>query len=148
MHFGARHRAGIDSPFKFEIGIGLNRTSGANRGDSARQIQPWEAVSHLSEDHVAHGIKEVVMHADQPRNYGVFMEIEHLGIPGDLGGRGIAHRLNFPLIENDRLIVPRGGPGSIDDAHVCERGNRCIELQKFPHFWRERLPGSTAKHQK
>src|SRR5690348_3659028 len=59
------HCAGINRALDFKVGIWLERASRSDRSNSSREIEPWEAVSHLAEDDVSHGIKHMIVHAHQ-----------------------------------------------------------------------------------
>src|SRR5580692_1330390 len=80
VNLRARRLSSVDGLLDLEIGVRLQRSSSANRGDPTRQIETWKAEAHLAEDAIAHGIKHVVMHPDEARDDAIAMQIEHLRI--------------------------------------------------------------------
>src|SRR6266481_9421217 len=74
----ARRFAPVNLLLKLQIGVRLERTGGADGRNAASKVQTWKAERHLAEDAVAHGIKHMVVHADETGDDTVAMQIEHL----------------------------------------------------------------------
>ena len=83
-HLRPNHLAGVNQLLDFDIRIRLDASAGANCGYAGGQIQAWEAVAHFAIDRrrAAHRKEHVIVHADQARNDGVTVEIEHLRVGG------------------------------------------------------------------
>ena len=64
---------------QFEIKIGLNASGGANGGHAQGEVEARKAVRHLAIDPIAHGIKHVVMHADESGDDAIALEVENFG---------------------------------------------------------------------
>src|SRR5215831_3452896 len=95
MHLGPGNLASIDRFSDFKIGVWLERSSGANRGYAASQVEPRKTVRHFAERARSNGIKHVVVHADEARDDRVSLQVEDLGVFRHVGGRGIAKRFNL-----------------------------------------------------
>ena len=75
MNLRPGHFSGVNVVFDFEIGVRLERARGTDCGYSCGKIEARKAVRHLAIDPIAHGIKHVVMHADQAGDDGVAVEV-------------------------------------------------------------------------
>ena len=147
MHVRTGHVSGINLLLDFEIGIGLNGTSGANGRHARRQVQPRKTVCHIGEGRRRDRIEQVFVHSHQPGHYAVAVQIEHLCVLGKICPRSVAHRLNFSLAEDNRLIFTRGCARPVNDPDVSQRNDRRVDLHEIPDFWRKRLSRCTADHQ-
>src|ERR1700674_5850753 len=61
----ARRFALVNLLLELKIGVRLERTGGADGRHAPRQVQTWKAERYLGEDAVTHGIKHMVVHADE-----------------------------------------------------------------------------------
>ena len=136
VNFRAQHLAFVDGLLDFEVGVRLERSGGADRGNAACQIKPRKAVAHLAEDAAAHGIEQVIVHADQAGNHAVTMKVQNLRI---LGRSGIRDRDDLSLREDDGLIGPRRSAGPVNHPDVGERDNGRIDLDERFHCGRKGL---------
>ena len=75
-------------------------------------------------DPVPDRIKHVIVHAHQPRNYVVAVQIEHLRVFRHIRRRRIAHRFDLPVAENDGLILSRRRSCSVNHSHVSQSDHR------------------------
>ena len=82
-----RHFSGVDLLLNLQIGIGLERASGPNRGHAAGQIEPRKAIRHLAINSIAHRIEHVVMHPNQAGDDRVTLQAENLCVFGHTRGR-------------------------------------------------------------
>src|ERR1700675_1351453 len=71
----ARGFALVNLLLEFKIGVRLERTGGADGRHATSQVETWKADRHLAEDAVTHGIKHMVMHADETGDDTVAVQI-------------------------------------------------------------------------
>ena len=131
-----RHSPRVDLFLDLQIGVRLQGTGGADRSHASRKIKTWKTETHLSEDHIAHGIKHVVMHADKARNHGVAVQVEHLGFPRYTYRRGVSDSRDFSFEYHDGLVFARTCAGAINDACMSQSHNRSIYFYKIAHLRR------------
>src|SRR5579864_1595602 len=143
MHFGTGNLARIDRFLQFKIRVGLKRSGGTNRGHASGKIQARKTKCHLAENSVSHGIKHVVVHADQAGHHAVALQVEHLSVFGHIGRGSVGHRLNLPFSDYDGLIVSSSSARTVDHAHVSKSNNRCVYLHEWLYFGRSRLSHET-----
>ena len=81
-----------------------------------------------------------------PGNHAVTVKVEHLRILGHIRRRGIGHRLDLSLPENDRLIFARRSAGAVDHAHMRQDHDRRIDLHETAYQRRESLRRGNASY--
>src|SRR5207245_3362835 len=141
------HCAGIDRSLDFKVGIWLKRASRSDRSNSSRKIEPWEAVCHLAEDDVAHGIEHVVVHAHQAGDDAVAVEVENLRVVGHARGSRIRNGFDFSACKHDRLIFARWTPCAVNHTNMLQHYDRGIHFHKLFDFRKQILRnGKRAKH--
>jgi len=114
-------------------------TGGADRSHASRKIKTWKTETHLTEDHITHGIKHVVMHADKARNHAVAVQVEHLRFTRYTYRRGISDSRDFSFEYHDGLVLARSCAGAINDAYMSQSHNRSIYFYKIAHLRRQSL---------
>ena len=78
-------------------------------------------------DAAAGGVEEMLVHADQPGDYGVAGEVEHLGA----GRHGAVERGDATMIDDEGLILKRRGSRAIDDADVLQSDDGGIDSEEL-----------------
>ena len=139
MNFRPRCLARVNVPLDLKIGVRLKRTGGADRRHSGSKIKPRKAIRHLPINPIPHGIKHVIMHPDEPGNYRVAMQIEHLGVLGNVRVSSAAYGPNLPIRQHQSLVLLRRGVSAINYPHMLQRDNRRIHLDELFDLRRERL---------
>src|ERR1700730_3266157 len=129
-----RHSPSVNLFLDLQVGVRLERTGGADRSHASRKIKTWKTETHLSEDHIAHGIKHVVMHADKARNHAVAVQVEHLGFIRYAHRRGTSDSRDFSFEYQDGLVFARTCAGAINDAYMSQSHNRSIYFYKIAHL--------------
>src|SRR5947208_10694561 len=142
------HCVGINRTLDFKVGIWLKRASRSDRSNSSRKIEPWEAERHLAEDDIAHGIKHVIVHADQAGDNGVAVEVENLRVVGHARGSCVRNGFDFSACKHDRLIFARWTPCAVNHTNMLQHYDRGIHFHKLFDFRRQILRnGKRAKHE-
>ena len=139
MNLRPRCLARVNVPLDLKIGVRLKRTGGADRRHSGSKIKPRKAIRHLTINPIPHGIKHVIMHPDEPGNYRVAMQIEHLGVLGNVRLSSAAYEPNLPIRQHNGLVILRPGASAINYPHMLQRNNRRIHLDELFDLRRERL---------
>src|SRR3981081_3801630 len=120
------HSPSVDLFLDLQIGVRFQGTGGADRSHASRKIKTGETETHLSEDHIPHGIKHVVMHADESGNHAVAVQVEHLRFTRYTYRRGISDSRDFSFEYHDGLVLARTCARAINNAYASQSHNRSI----------------------
>ena len=144
----AREMAGVNFAFEVQVGVGLDAAGRAHGGHTAGKIKTRSGERHLWDEHRfvvvpaavevgSRHVEKVIVHADDSRDHGVALEIEHGGVlrRSDVGSR--LDRRNLASLEHDVLIVRGGAAGSVDDANVGEDYFCALHADILLDFFRE-----------
>ena len=140
-----RRLSPINLPLEFKVGVRFERSRGANGGHSSGKIQTREAERHLAEDPISHGVKEMIVHADQAGDDTVAVQVEHLGILGNIRRRAVGDRLDLSFRNDDGLVFPRGRARAVNHAHMGQRHDGSIDRHKAAHVRREGLGNKSCR---
>ena len=139
MHLRAGNLAGVDVILKTQIGVGFNRAAGTNRGNSAREVQAWKTETHFSKVHPAQRIKHVLMHAHEPWDYCVPLQVYDLRVFRDRDRVRVANRCDFRSVHENSLIFTGCRSSAIDHPHMSERHRGRVDLDESLNLRRKRL---------
>ena len=127
---------GVNFMAQVEVSVGFDAAGSAHGGHAVGEIQSRSRKSHLRHQQgffavmlaieVRPGdIKKMVVHANDSRHDGIALERENRDV---LRGRNVRpglNRENFAAFHHEILVLQRGTPSTVHDAHVGE-----------DHFWR------------
>src|SRR3989442_9280369 len=148
VYMWSGHCAGINRTFDFKVGIWLKRASRSDRSNSSRKIEPWEAVCHLAEDDIAHGIKHVIVHAHQAGDNAVAVEVENLATFGHTRGSRVCDGFDLAIGHEDGLIFAGRRAGSVNHANMLQHYDRGIYFHELFDFRGQILRnGKRATHE-
>src|SRR5258708_3748480 len=136
VNLWAWHSPSVNLLLDLQIGVRFQGTGGADRSHASRKIKPGKTETHLSEDHIPHGIKHVVMHADEAGNHAVAVQVEQLGFTRYPYRRGISDSRDFSFEYHDGLVLARTCAGAINDAYMSQSHKRSIYFYEIAHLRR------------
>ncbi len=123
----------VGEPLEVELLVRVHAPRSADRGHARRQEEPRIARAHVAHPAVVH----VVVQTDDPGDHGLPREIDDVGALGDRD-RAAGADGRYPLAAHDyRLIVARGGAGSVNHARVRECDHRRVHTYVLAHRLRK-----------